>query len=459
MSKHIETLQSIHAPVLSQAAQLDKGRALRGLVPRSSHAAYVARDRDPLAILAEQNASRIPELIPLRFARTAASPFTFYRGTAAIQAYDMAAETVTGIDIVSCGDAHISNFGLFASPQRTIMFDLNDFDESAVGPWEWDVKRLAASVVVGALDSGHSLEAGRDAARHSVWAYRCALREMMPLGVLERYYMSADVAERRTRMMPRSQGMLDKAVRQASRRTSASFVRKVITVAPDGSSQLIEQPPVLTHLSDEEETWVEQFMELYRLSVRADIRVVLSQFRLVDAVRRVVGVGSVGTRCYLLFLVGPSGEPFVLQVKEAQPSVLETYGGRLQPKRRGKALGQGARVVAAQRTLQAVSDPFLGHCIVDEHHFYVRQFRDYKGSFDTAEMNSHEYIAYVDACGALLARAHAQSPDAAVIAGYLGKSDVFDRAIAEWAVAYSDQSHADYSRLREAIASGAIATA
>ncbi|PJJ63884.1 DUF2252 domain-containing protein [Compostimonas suwonensis] len=460
MPTHLSRLQSEHTRYAKQQDAIAVGRDIRHRLPRSEHGLFAARDRDPLAILAQQNASRVQHLVPLRMGRMLASPFAFYRGTAGIMAADLASEPNTGIRVVSCGDAHLSNFGLFASPQRSMVFDLNDFDEAASGPWEWDLKRLVASVVIGGREAGHGEKQVRRAARHAAESYRTGMLEMMKLDVLERYYFRMDVDAIHPEIDSKTQKVIDRATAQARRRTSRSYLEKVTTRAADGTRMLIEDPPVLTHLPEATETDLERLFERYRRTVPSDINQLLSQFTLTDVAMRVVGVGSVGTRCYILILTGPQQEPLVLQVKEAQTSVLESYG-RIEPSPEDEAnrplhAREGHRVVSNQRILQAVSDSFLGYLSVDGRDYYVRQFRDMKGSIDATELRFSGFLTYADACATLLARAHAQSHDAPMIAGYLGSSSSFDRAITEWSIAYAEQSLADYHRLRDAVATGEV---
>jgi uncharacterized protein (DUF2252 family) len=461
-----DRLQPTQTPIRTAAESAAAGRALRRHVPRTAHAALAspAASRDPLAIIAEQNADRLADLVPLRIGRMLASPFTFYRGTAGIMAFDLAEDTATGIDVVVCGDAHISNFGLFASPQRTLVFDLNDFDEAAVAPWEWDLKRLVTSVVIGARDNGFTEQQARATALEAAASYRSSLREMAELTAVQRYYFRADTDALKENLHRRGQKILDRAVRDAARRTSDAYLDKVSELDATGTRRIVESPPVLTHVSPELEFQVERLYAQYLLTIPVDVAVLLSQFRITDLARRVVGVGSVGTRCYILVLSGPANEPIILQVKEAPPSVLNTYGGMpaatildLDGNAEPLYQNEGHRVVANQRVLQAVSDSFLGHFSVpDGRHFYVRQFRDRKGSIDVAGLGVPEYTTYVDGCAALLARAHAQSSTALTIAGYLGKSHVFDRAVVDWSFAYADRSLEDYEALKAAVARGEL---
>jgi uncharacterized protein (DUF2252 family) len=451
MSTHLSRLQKLHGRHPSLADAMAAGRALRASVPRSAHrdasALQGSSGREPLGILSAQNDTRLPQLVPLRMERMLASPFAFYRGTAAIMAADLATGAVTGIDVVSCGDAHLSNFGLFASPQRSLVFDLNDFDEAATAPWEWDVKRLVVSVVIGARDAGLGENAMKRAALATAGGYRTGLREMMKIDALERYYTRIDTAELHPELDSKAQKVLDRATRQARGRTARAYIEKIATRADDGTLLVIEDPPVLTHVPEAVETDIEALFERYRSSVSADIGMLLSHFTLTDLAMRVVGVGSVGTRCYILILSGPAGEPLILQVKEAQASVLHSHGGATASSRYES---EGHRVVANQRILQAVSDPFLGHLQFGGRDYYVRQFRDMKGSIDTTRLGAAEFRTYAAGCGTVLARAHAQSLDAPMIAGYLGNSTEFDRAVVEWSIDYADVSRADFDALTAA---------
>jgi uncharacterized protein (DUF2252 family) len=449
MSTHVSRLQHAHTRHLTIAEAMSAGRDLRAAVPRDAHRQSSTAPRDPLGILAAQNATRLSHLVPLRMERMLASPFAFYRGTAAIMAADLAADATTGIDVISCGDAHLSNFGLFASPQRSIVFDLNDFDEAASAPWEWDVKRLVASVVIGAREARLDDKSMRRAALATATAYRVGLRDMMKIDALERYYTRIDTDELHPELDSKAQKILDKATRQARRRTSRAYLEKISTRDDDGTLLIVEDPPVLTHIPEADESEVEQLFERYRTTVPADIALLLSHFTLTDLAMRVVGVGSVGTRCYILILTGPSGEPLVLQVKEAQPSVLQSYGGTSSSIAYGS---DGQRVVANQRILQAVSDSFLGHLQFGGHDYYVRQFRDMK-VIPRGDLIAPRLAEFAIACGRVLARAHARTGDPIAIDAYIGSGRRFDAALGEFAVAYADQTVRDHHRLSAAIAS------
>ncbi|WP_026874788.1 DUF2252 domain-containing protein [Jiangella gansuensis] len=445
------------------------GKALRGTLPRSGHAVVAPPERDPVGILVEQHASRLAELVPVRVGRMLQSPFAYYRGTAAVMAHDLAAEPRTGVEVVSCGDAHISNFGLFASPERQLLFDLNDFDEAGSAPWEWDVKRLAASVYVGGRDIGMDENACEEATETAVRAYRDALRELYEMTALERYFYQVDVERLENLVSADSRSVLRKTAKKARGRTSEQVLAKIVTVESDGRPCIADQPPVTRHVNHATLDQLRVLFERYRATLRQDIALLLSQFDLVDFVLRVVGVGSVGTRCYVLMLVGPHGEPLFLQAKEAQASALSTYGGMPDMLPDGVPDGdqphtQGHRVVAGQRILQAQSDPFLGWITgwagEAEHRprvdYFWRQFRDMKGSVELSTLKPSQFSAYSALCAGMLARAHSQSAGGAAVRGYLGRSDSFDRAVAQWARGYADICEADYAALAAAVKSGCV---
>ena len=450
-------------------SERDRGRALRATVKRSVHAAFVTpADRDPVAVLEAQHASRLPELVGVRVGRMLQSPFAYYRGTAAQMAYDLASGPTTDLRVVSCGDAHISNFGFFASPERTLLFDLNDFDEGGVAPWEWDVKRLAASVHIGARDIGLSEADCREATLCAVSGYQSALAEAMELTALERYYTQVSIERVEAFLTDREDVRATRKVtRKARRRTSDRVLARITTRTADGRPQIVDQPPVTRHVDHATLDELRVALERYRGTLREDVAQLLAQFELVDYVLRVVGVGSVGTRCYVLLLLGPAGEPLFLQAKEAQASVLTTYGGMpavVAGHPHALVSTDGHRVVAAQRILQAQSDPFLGWFTgwagEDDDRprveYYWRQFRDMKGSVELTVLNARQFSTYVTVCGKLLARAHSQSSAAHAIAGYLGSSDRFAQAAATWAAEYADMCEADFAALEAAVRAGRI---
>ena len=440
-----------------------RGRALRKTVPRRALAQLTPSNRSATEILVAQNAGRLSELVPLRFARMLTDPFSFYRGSAAVMAADLGASPSSAIEIMCCGDAHVSNFGMYAAPHRSIVFDLNDFDEAAVAPAEWDVKRLITSAIIGGRHAGYPDKAIRRCVEQALVGYQTSLEAMLEeMDVLERYYLRVE-PERYTGKV--SEGLLSEIQKTTSRartRTSARVFKQIMEIGPDGTPRLREAPPVLQHVDEETEAPLVESIQEYLAAVPADVALLLSHFRVTDIALRVVGVGSVGTRCYLVILVGPNGTPLILQIKEAGRSVLDEYGGWPQPDTLYAAVeakGQGARVIDGQQILQAMSDIFLGTTRKDGRDYYVRQFHDMKGTIDTEGMSSSTFGEYVVACAVLLARAHSQSANASILRGYVGTNDTVHQAVAEWSYAYADKSLADFHQLRAAAAAGDIAVA
>ncbi len=437
------------------------GKSLRSTMPRTRHCEPHPSDRDPVAIIEKQNSSRLQGLVPVRIGRMLESPFAFYRGTAAVMANDLADEARTDIFAVSCGDAHVANFGFFASPERRLLFDLNDFDESAPAPWEWDVKRLAGSVMIGSRHNGFREDQVLEATRAAVRSYRTTTRELHEMSALDRYYYRVEYEDLESLASGEVLEQLHKLNRKARRKNSAEVLRQITTSDVDGVPKIVDQPPILQHFTAIGRDEVEHVIERYLETLRPDLSLVFSKFRMVDYALRIVGVGSVGTRCAIALMLGPSDFPLFLQFKEAQPSVLETWG-RIKPMPirglgdRDRRL-EGYRVVSCQQVLQAASDPFLGwvrtSAGVD---FYVRQFRDMKGSVSLDLLSADSFLRYATLCGRLLARAHSQSPGSAAIDGYLGQSEVFDGAIVDWAKAYADRSEQDFEALGGAVRSGRL---
>lgn len=423
------------------------GRRRRQETPRSTLAELPPGSRDPLGILREQNSTRLQELISLRAERMSQSAFAFYRGTAALMAADLARSPHTGLLVVACGDAHVSNFGFYASPQRTLVFDLNDFDEAAWAPWEWDLKRLVTSVIVGGRDSSRTPHVIETAARTTVSAYRAALAASLELTPLQRYYTHIDPRGGAGLLDKKSRRVIASAIKSAQRRTGERAVRRLTTRDADGSLRFVMAPPTMDQPKPEVAENVHRYTDAYRASAGPGIRMLLSHYREVDLAQRVVGVGSVGTRCALSLFEDGDGNGLILQSKEAGRSVLEQYGRIEQPQVLTEAVGthgQGARVVALQRILQAVSDPFLGYLRAEGFDLYVRQFHDMKGGIDVEDLDDRPFITYAQACAVTLARAHSQSPRAAEIVGYIGNGDRLTTAIVEWSTAYADLSERDY---------------
>lgn len=451
-----------------RSSAVEAGLRVRKRLPRRDLAELVLPvDRDPLGILEEQHASRLKDLVPVRVGRMLQSPFAFYRGTAAVMAADLRGAPTTDLEVVACGDAHISNFGFFASPERELVFDLNDFDEGGVAPWEWDMRRLTASVHISGRDIGMSEDACRDAAFAAADAYRETLRSYCRLSTRERYYTRVDTSAVAHRLGKKGEKTVRDAAKKARARTSERLVQRLTTLSVHGGVRIVDQPPVLRHVDHATIGEVTDLFTQYRGTLREDVAFLLEQYRVVDFALRVVGVGSVGTRCYLLAVEGPTGDILFLQVKEAPPSVLETYGGRrsIIPGRPGTTdFIEGHRVVAAQRILQANSDLFVGWMrgwagdSADRHRvdYYWRQFRDMKGSIEPDSLDADQFRSYGALCAALLARAHGQSPAASAIVGYLGRSEEFAEAMAAWSAAYADVAEADFELLRRAVASGRL---
>ncbi len=435
-------------PHLSRTERQRAGRALRDRTPRQAHAKLELRSRrDPLALIDATNASRLQDLVPIRWGRMFDSPFPFYRGAPAVMAFDLSHTPASGLRVQACGDAHILNFGGFATPERNLIVDLNDFDETHPAPWEWDVKRLAASVVVAARDvGGISDRDARDAVEITVRAYREHMRELAQRDPLSVYYECVDASEA-FRILQRSQKFVEKRTAEVERK-SVEAVPKLTELVGD-SMRIVTRPPIIQPLPPEQTETARRVFAAYAESLRADRRLLFERFEVVDVALKVVGVGSVGTRCFIALLEA-DGHPFFLQVKEALPSVLAPYAGGPHIEH------QGRRVVIGQQIMQAASDIFLGWASNGDRHFYVRQFRDMKVGYDLKRLNSKELGHGGELCGTILARAHARAGDAATISGYLGKGDTFDRALGEFAIAYADQNEKDHDALRRAVRAGKI---
>jgi len=440
-----------------------RGRALRKTASRRSLAQLTPSSRTATEILVAQNADRLRELVPLRFARMLADPFSFYRGSAAVMAADLAASPSTGIEIMCCGDAHVSNFGMYGAPDRSIVFDLNDFDEAAVAPAEWDLKRLITSAIVGGRHAEYPAKAIRGYVEEAMVGYQTSLQAMLEnMDVMDRYYLRVEPERYVGKVSKGLLGVIQKTTARARTRTSAQVFKQIMKIGSDGTPRLREQPPVLQHVDEEIEAPLVEAVQEYLAAVPADVALLLSHFRPTDLALRVVGVGSVGTRCYLVILVGPNGTPLILQIKEATRSVLEEYGGWRQPATMTAAIeakGQGVRVTDGQQILQAMSDVFLGTTRKDGHDYYIRQFHDMKGTIETEGMSASTFGEYVSACAVLLARAHSQSANASILRGYVGTSTAAHDAVAEWSYTYADKSLDDFHQLRAAAKAGDIEVA
>ena len=456
---------------LTTAERVTRGKTARAEVPRESHAVFdpPSHRPDPIALLEEQAKTRVPDLVPIRWGRMLVSPFSFYRGAALPMASDLASTPVTGLPVQACGDAHLSNFGLFGSAERRLVFDVNDFDETLPGLWEWDVKRLAASLEVAARGNDFSGKQRHEIVMAAVGRYRQAMRTFAGMTNLDVWYAHMDMDQLRaqfdSQLRARQRKALDKGLAKARTRDSMQEVAK-LTRMVDGRPRIISDPPLLVPIdelvtTEADPATIEKFLiagiAKYRRTLETDRRYLLEQYQFVDMARKVVGVGSVGTRCWIVLMLGrDDADPLFLQVKEAEPSVLSRFVGA------SKYANQGQRVVAGQRLMQASSDIFLGWQHTDAgvddqpRDFYVRQLRDWKFSIEIETLLPAGLRMYGEACGWTLARAHARSGDRVAIGAYLGGSDVFDRAITQFAAAYADQNERDYEALVRAVASGRL---
>lgn len=436
---------------------LARGRELRGQVPRRVHAAFEARD--PAAAIERvlaSNEGRLEDLVPVRMGRMSASPFAFLRGSAAAMAADIATMPATHVRVQLCGDAHLANFGVFASPERQLVFDLNDFDETHPGPWEWDVKRLVASFVVASRGNGYAETTCREMAWTAANAYRSSIRRYAGMRALDVWYAQIPITAVIARVEDaRRKTGLRISLADAQRRDHMAALGKLSEKAPGGGWLFRDQPPLLVRLppDDVRRTIVPLVRERYVRSLPADRRVLVEKYRMLDVALKVVGVGSVGTRCYVALFAGPAGGPLVLQAKEARESVLAPYV-RMRPRSRH----QGERVVTGQRIMQAFSDIFLGwtHSPLVATDFYVRQLYDMKYAFDIEDLLPVGMKLTAEVCGWALARAHARSGNPATIAGYLGKATAFDDAMAEFGARYADQTERDHAAFVKAIKAGQI---
>ena len=470
MATLARTSRPTAVPHLTVDERIARGKAARAEVPRSRHAEFEApHDRaDPVDLLDQQARTRVPELVPIRYGRMLVSPFTFYRGAAKIMAHDLAGTPRSGLIAQCCGDAHLSNFGVFASPERKLVFDINDFDETVPGPWEWDVKRLGASMLIAARDNGFAAKDQEKVVLDTTREYRTAMRDFAGMPNLEVWYAHLEIesvlqqfaAQVKRGQVKRAEASLAKAHTRDSMSAFSKLTQQV-----NGTAEIVDQSPLIVPLrvlipGPEQEQWMDQLRKLirvYRVSLDHDRRKLLEQFQLADFARKVVGVGSVGTRAWIALFFGRDGQdPLFLQLKEAEESVLEEHVGRSQFKNHGQ------RVVVGQRLMQATSDIFLGWIHVKEgmdgvaRDFYGRQLKDWKGSAEIEQMVPSGMAAYGRLCGWTLARAHARSGDRIAISSYLGTSNAFDRAIVDFSKAYADQNDADYAALAEAVKSGRI---
>lgn len=444
-----------HGPVPSPADRREEGKARRTAVPRSAHETWEPQPdrRDPVEVVVDVSRDRLADLVPLRNRRMIASPFAFFRGSALQMALDLATVPSSGITVQLCGDAHLMNFGIFASPERSLMFDLNDFDETWPGPFEWDVKRMAASAVIAARELGMKRSDQTAAAKASAESYRTWMQRYSEMTHLEVWYARLDAKNLLDLMSPSDRRVTNKSITKALSRGHLAALDKLTEVV-DGRRRIIPAPPIVTRVDEERARLfhLPEVFEGYRNTLQADRRALIDRYRLVDMARKVVGIGSVGTRCWILLLQGPNGGPLFLQAKEAGPSALQQAGLP------GTGDHHGRRVVEGQRQLQAASDVLLGwtDSVLAGTHYYVRQLWDAKGSADLNGMSPTALATYAGACGWALARAHARTGDSVTIAGYLGGTDRFDEAVAEFAHRYADQNERDHAAVVAAADSGLI---
>ena len=438
----------------SRSERLADGKRLRSGLPREDQAHWPAprQPRDPLAILEQSDLGRLEHLTPIRYGRMLRSPFTFLRGSAALMAADLAGLPHTGLQVQACGDCHLLNFGFFATPERHLVFDLNDFDETHPAPWEWDLKRLAVSFVVAARDNNHSEADAKDAAIACAASYREHLREYSRMSPLEVWYARLEIEDIIAAAPDaKSRALRRQIAEKAEQRIAENLFPKVVSVVA-GQPRFVDQPPLLYHPTEADaEATMREGLQAYRQSLSEERRTLLDRYTLVDSALKVVGIGSVGTRCYVLLLLSEENHPLILQAKEARRSVLEPY---TQPSRYDN---QGERVVMGQRLMQSSSDIFLGWVRGPRgYDNYVRQLRDMKMSAPVEGVPPVRLQRYAEYCGWSLARAHAKSGDGATISGYLGKGDRFDEALGAFAIRYADQNEQDHAALVKAVRDGRI---
>jgi uncharacterized protein (DUF2252 family) len=458
-----ELLHHFKSKQLSIEERIATGKDLRKKFPRINQGEYnVSSDRtDPVSILEAQGKTRLPDLVPIRYARMLTSPFAFLRGAAAIMAMDLKANGETsGIHVQACGDMHVANFGVFASAERNLIFGINDFDETLPGPWEWDLKRLVASIVASGRFLGADKNLCKEAVMAAVSTYRKKMKEFAYMGNMELWYSTIRDKDIMRTLSPSARKGAAKIMGKARERTHMQVLGKLTDLVDDKFRLKVNAPFIVRETHTQNGMPIDEalglFLDSYFLSLADDRKALLQNYRIVDAARKVVGVGSVGTRCWIIFLTGNnSDDPLFLQLKEAQPSVLEPYVSK------SSYTNHGQRVVAGQRLIQAAPDIFLGWGEINGIHFYVRQLRDMKGGveFDPEKVTVKNLPQYSSLCAWALALSHAKSGDAAMIAGYVGNSEVLDEAMARFAFAYADQTEKDHAALAAAAKSGRIKVA
>ncbi|MDO9014961.1 MAG: DUF2252 domain-containing protein [Polynucleobacter sp.] len=443
--------------LLDRASAMLQGKALRDASPLQDQRILPPRPKrfSSIAVLEKSNHDRLEDLIPIRYSRMLTSPFSFLRGSAALMADDLSRTPSSGIYVQACGDCHLLNFGAYATPERKLVFDINDFDETLPAPWEWDVKRLATSFVVAAEDSQLSKSSAQRIAKICAQSYRENMRAYSKQSPLEVWYGHLDLAKFAKEAPNKSSRLHRESLIKKAEKQVAEYLFPKITTEVNGDKRLIDNPPLIYHLDDQ---WIEKIgktaVESYRASLSHDRKVLLDRYQLKDIVVKVVGIGSVGTRCFVALFMTPDGDPLLLQIKEAHNSVLEPYAGKSQYHQHGE------RVVVGQRLTQSSSDVFLGWMRGPKgKDFYVRQLRDMKVSFLVQDITPTRLKRYAVYCGQALARSHAKSGNAALISGYLGKSDVFDEAVSLFAMEYAEQNKRDYEELVQAAKTGKITTA
>jgi uncharacterized protein (DUF2252 family) len=442
---------------LSVKERFAAGKALRKKVARGDHAAWKppSNRHDPIQLLKHADRGRIPELLPIRYERMRESAFGFFRGADAVMSADLANTPKTGLRVQACGDCHVSNFGGFGSPERRLVFDMNDFDETLPAPWEWDVKRLATSIVLAGRQKGEGAHRCEKDVRAAVQSYREHLDEYARMRALEVWYSQLDAGILIDEAKTFESKKYWQRIEEKAKSDTAEHVFPRMTKVVKGLPRIIDNPPLIYHPRQMIKLGkrVKEMFHRYRLTLPDERRVILDRYHIVDIARKVVGVGSVGTRCAVVLLMADKGDPLFLQFKEALPSVLEPYAGK------SRYAYHGERVVTGQRMLQAASDIFLGWTRDDEgHDYYFRQLRDMKMTVNVEDISKEEWVEYIALCGWALARAHARTGDPARIAGYLGNGDAFDEAIAKFASAYADQTEQDHQVFVKAVRSGRIDT-
>ncbi len=441
---------------LNPEQRVQIGKELRAAVSLGAHSrlSFVASDRDLIEILKESNLGRVEELIPIRYGRMLSSPYAFFRGSAGLMARDLSVSPSSGLIVQACGDCHIQNFGAFATPERQIVVDINDFDETLPAPWEWDVKRLGASLVLAALANGFSYEIGMEAAQRMARAYRRLILELSKMSNLEEWYYKVSFDEVFAESDAETRERGDRLRKEAIQKSSPEVIAEKLLQKRGGKLSFKELPPILCHMEglSAGSAELEAFDE-YRKTLSSDRQVLLGKYELVDIARKVVGIGSVGTMCGVALLTSQRDDVLILQIKEARASVLEPYAGQ------SKYLHHGERIVNGQRLMQAASDIFLGWTTGRREpfrHFYMRQLRDVKIGVNTAFWSKEDFRNFPKIAGRILAKAHSRSVDSSALRGYLGKSEQFDEAIGGYAVAYAKQTEQDYRRFVRACKLGEL---